>query len=279
MVGKAEKHKSFVRSILDRPLWIIVKAEVYASLRNHWFVSYGLSFAAFFSLVTLQSSGQNIQSIVSLLNIMLLLIPLFSMLFGSLSFSESVSFFELMLVHGVTRRQIIRGKYIGLVTSLSVSFLLGATIGLSAFLESTNDFSFIIILLLLGLMLNCIFLGLSLVIAINIPKKEVMLTIILLIWFYVYIIYDLWIMWFAVFFQSYPLELPILIMIFLNPLDLVRLVILLNLNLASSMSISVGLVQQILGGTMGTLLAVAILLTYIIGIFKITEWSFIKKDL
>ena len=219
------------------------------------------------------------QIVVSLLIIMLLLIPLFALLFGSLSFAESLSYVELMIVHGVSRKQIINGKFIGLGSSLALSFLCGAGLGLATFLNSFQSFGFILLLLGLGVLLNYIFLGLALILSTLLIKKEVILASALFIWFYIYILYDFIIMSLAVLLREYPLEVPILIMVFLNPLDLVRVILLLNLNLASSMSIGAALIEKILSGSQGILLAIGTLCLWIYGTWKLTETIFLRKDL
>ena len=114
---------------MSKTFAIIIRSEIFASLRNRWFIVYGLSFFAFFLLIMSQSDAQTMQMAISLLNVMLLLIPLFALLFGTLSFAESLSYTELILLHGASRREFIAGKFIGLGSSLGLAFFAGCQLG------------------------------------------------------------------------------------------------------------------------------------------------------
>ena len=157
--------------------------------------------------------------------------------------------------------------------------MLGASLGLSFFLSSIDNISFLLLLLLLGFLLNYIFLGLALILASFLKKKEVILATALFLWFYFYLLYDFIVMSIAVLFREYPLELPILLLIFFNPLDLVRVILLLSLNLASSMSISAAMIEKTLGGVQGILISVFMLCLWIGGTWYLADKIFSRKDL
>ena len=262
-----------------RPLWIILKAEISESIRNKWLLIYGLSFLIFIALINSQGISQTGQTVVSLLNLILLIIPLFSMLFGSVSFSESLPYMELTLIHGASRKELFFGKYLGLGCGLTISFFIGSLVGLVPFLDSWDDIEFIFLLLFLGVLLNFIFLSISFILSIFLLKKEIILAGSLLVWFYFYILYDIMIMGTVILFKDYPLEIPILIMVALNPVDLVRVVLLLNMDLSTIMGIGTASVKSVLGNIYGVLCSCAVLFFWIWFLFKISLKKFMTKDL
>ena len=263
----------------QRPLWIVLRSEVSESIRNKWLLIYGSSFLVFSSLINYQGISQTGQTVVSLLNLVLLIIPLFSMLFGAVSLAESLPYMELALVHGASRKELFLGKYLGLGCGLAISFFIGSFMGLIPFLDSLEYIGFILLLLFLGCLLNYIFLGIAFILSIFLSKKEIVLAAALLIWFYFYVLYDIIVMGGIILFRDYPLEIPILIMVFLNPLDLVRVILLLNMDLSAIMGIGTASVKNVLGNVYGMLGACLVLFVWAWLLFRISLRKFILKDL
>ena len=208
-------------------------------LRSKWIFYYAIILFVFSSIVINSGSGQFAQSIISVLNLSLLIVPLFSLLYGTISFSEALSFMELILIRNISRTAIFWGKFISLSLGLSLSYLVAILLSL-LFLESIK-WSFIstfLSLIILVCFLHFIFIALSYLLAVLIKRKELMLGVALILWFYFYIFYDVLILFVVKFFRDYPLEYPLFAMILLNPIDLIRISVLLQLDISNVMGFS-----------------------------------------
>ena len=107
------------------PLWSILYFEFRENIRNKWLFIYGLSFFLLCGIILYVGASDPLQASGSLLNLVLLLVPLFSFVFGSLSFTGSLPFSEVLIAQPVTRRAIFFGKWLGLSLGLSSSFVIG----------------------------------------------------------------------------------------------------------------------------------------------------------
>lgn len=262
------------------PIWTIVQFELYENLRNRWLILYGFAFFALTSLILYFGGGRPLQAFASLLNVTLLLIPLFSMIFGGIVFSESVSFMELLLSREISRRDLFFGKWTGTALGLSLSYLFGSGLGSLLFLSGAGQGAQVYLeLLLLGVPLHFVFISLSFMVSLLSRKKEVILGILLMLWFYFYIIYDLILMGLGVLLGDYPIELPLFILVLLNPVDLVRILLLLQLDLSSLMGFGAALFHRYLGPGGGMEMATLVLLLWSILPVLIAYRLFRRKDL
>ncbi len=269
-----------MKKITEHPITIIALFEFRENIRNKWLFVYALSFLFLSALITYMGSSDPLQASGSLLNLMLLLVPLFSLVFGSISFSESLPFSEILIAQPISRRQIFLGKWLGLGFGLSLSFLLGMGLGSLMQLNlSQKGFGSYFFLLLLGVLLTFIFLSMSFHIVNVARRRELIFGIVLLNWFFFFVFYDLIVMGVALLWGDYPLEIPMLFLVFLNPIDLTRVLLLMQIDLSALMGYSGALFQKYLGHESGMILGSAALLLWIL----IPAWlglrSFQKKDL
>src|SRR5690606_36721215 len=95
--------------------------------------------------------------ILSLLNIVLMVVPLVSIVFTTIHFFNSYEFIELMLAQPINRRIIFLSEFIALALSLCLAYLIG--VGLPIVLYGA--FSSGIALLFSGLMLTLVFVALA----------------------------------------------------------------------------------------------------------------------
>ena len=82
---------------------------------------YGLSFFCFIQHDYILGRTNPLQASGSLLSLVLLLVPIFSLIFAAFLF-ESLPFMELMSAQPVSRTKIYIGKILGLGIALSLSF-------------------------------------------------------------------------------------------------------------------------------------------------------------
>src|SRR3989338_5580700 len=140
-----------MQKIFKSPIATIALFEFRENIRNRWLLIYGLSFLIFSGILTYIGTSDPLQASASLLNLVLLLVPLFSLVFGSISFSEALPFHEILVALPISRRDIFLGKWVGLGTGLALSFLLGMGAGsLIQFNIEQKGFSSYLLLLCLG---------------------------------------------------------------------------------------------------------------------------------
>ena len=265
----------------SRQAWITIAAfEFYENIRNKWLLIYGLSFLLFSGFITYIGTANPLQASASLLNLVLLLVPLFSLVFGSISFSESLSFHNVLVALPVSRRAIYIGKWIGLSSGLSVSFLIGMGMGsLIQFNVADIGFAEYALLMGLGIMLTLIFLSLSFYIAVVIGRRELIFGWMLLLWFFFFIFYDVAVIGMVLVFGDYPLEMPMLALVLSNPIDLSRVLFLSRLDLSAMMGYAGAVFQIYLGHSAGLFIGGFSLFLWMMIPLWLGMRRFEKKDL
>lgn len=262
------------------PILTIALFEFRENVRNKWLLVYGLSFLLLSGLITYLGSSDPLQASGSLLNLMLLLVPLFSLVFGSISFSESLSFSEILVAQPISRKEIFLGKWLGLGVGLSLSFLIGMGVGSFFQLNLVRDgIEAYLFLLLLGVLLTFTFLSISFHMVNVAKKRELIFGLVLINWFFFFVLYDLIIMGIALLFGDYPLEVPMLVLVFLNPIDLARVLLLMQIDLSALMGYSGAIFQKYLGHTDGMIVGSAFLLIWVFVPAWLGFKSFKRRDL
>ncbi|WP_416867575.1 MAG: ABC transporter permease [Imperialibacter sp.] len=246
-------------------MWKIFKYSFFDLLRSRWTYFYFL----FFMIVTaglLHLSGQVAAAITSLLNIVVVLIPLISTLYGIVYFYNSSEFTELLLAQPVRRRSIFLGQYLGLFTSLAASFLLGILI--PAILLGHFEVRLwldLFYLLGIGTLLTAIFTAIAFLIALRQTNRMKGFAIAILTWLFLAVLYDGLFIIFLLFFEDYPLEKFSLIATVLNPIDLSRTSLLLKLDMAALMGYTGAVFNKFFGTSMGMLVSISALVLWVAG--------------
>lgn len=202
-------------------------------MRSHWILFYFLFYLLIgFGLLLINTSFSN--TIITLLNIIIVLSPLISSVFGITYFYNSKNFTQLLLAQPIDRKNIFIAQFLGVSFSLSLSLILGLSIPFILFgiLSSQNLYEFI---LLLGIssVLTFIFSCISFYIGILNNNKLRGFGLTVVVWLIMAVVYDGLIMILLMIFREYPLTNPSLIAMLLNPIDLARTVLIINLDLSA----------------------------------------------
>ncbi len=228
--------------------------------RSRWILGYGLLLLAATELL-LRFGGSGERALLSLLNIVLLLLPLVSVVFGTLYVHNAREFIELLLAQPVGRGSLYAGLFGGLVLPLAGAFLLG--VGLPLLLQGGNEPSYLshcVLLLVAGLLLTLVFTAFALCVAVRLDDRAWALGAALIVWLLCTLIYDGLILLVTQLFGSYPLEGPLLVMIFLNPVDLARVLLLLSFDISALLGYTGAVYERFFQGGVGAVLAVLMLL-------------------
>ena len=101
----------------------------------------------------------------------------------------------------------------------------------------------------------------------------------LLLWFYFALLYDALVLFLMFLLADYPLEKAMLAFIALNPIDLGRVVVLLQMDISALMGYTGALFRELLGTGWGLGLAVLALLLWVFVPIALAVRVFRKKDL
>jgi len=252
----------------------IIKYVFYDILRTRFIVLYtALLFISTLALFQIDNDPSKV--VMSLLNIVLMVIPLISIVFTTIHFYNSYEFIELMLAQPVDRKVVFLGEYLAVAGSLCIAFIVGC--GIPVFLHGVNPAG--MTLLFCGVVLTLVFVSLAFLAAVLTRDKAKAIGVALLFWFYFSLIYDGFLLWVVYAFADYPLEKVTLTLIALNPVDLARVIMLLQLDISALMGYTGAFYKEVFGSNTGILLSTAVLALWIVIPFYLSMSIFSKKDL
>ncbi|MBL7699064.1 MAG: ABC transporter permease subunit [Chitinophagaceae bacterium] len=252
----------------------ISKYVLYDILRSKVIIAYTLFlFLITFSLFQLEADPG--KAMLSVLNIVLIVVPLVSMVFSTIHYFNSYEFIELMLSQPVSRDKVIISEYAGTALSLSAAYLVG--VGVPVCLYNFNATGISVILG--GCILSIIFCSLAFLASVKSRDKARGIGAALLLWFYFALIYDGLILIILFTFSDYPLEKLTLVLSSLNPVDLARIFIMLNMDVSALMGYTGATYKDFFGSGTGTIYTFAVMLLWIIVPLLLATRSFRRKDL
>jgi len=250
------------------------KYVLYDIVRNKVILGYtAFLFIVSFSLFNMEDNSS--KAILSLLNIVLIVVPLISMIFTTIHYYNSYEFIELMLSQPMSRRKILLSEYGGVSLSLMSSFLIGVGIPVLLYAPDTVGLS----LLLTGISLTFAFTSLAFLTSVKARDKARGIGFALLLWFYFALIYDGMILLILFSFSDYPLEKATLILSALNPIDLGRISIMLKMDVSALMGYTGALYKDFFGSASGIAFTTGIMLLWIVLPLVWALRVFKKKDL
>lgn len=243
-------------------------------IRSKVIIAYTLFLMAV-SFSLFQMEDQSSKAVLSLLNIVLIVVPLVSMVFATIHYYNSYEFIELMLSQPVSRTKILLSEYMGTALSMCSAFLIG--VGIPVLLFNFNDTG--IALILTGCLLTFVFTSLAFFASVKSKDKARGIGAALLLWFYFALIYDGLVLLILFSFSDYPLEKLTLLLSSLNPVDLGRISIMLKMDVSALMGYTGATYKDFFGSNLGLLYTTAIMLVWIALPLLLSVRSFNKKDL
>jgi len=247
---------------------------LYDILRSKVVIAYTL-FLLVVSFSLFQLEENHSKAILSLLNIVLIVVPLISMIFTTIHYYNSYEFIELMLAQPLSRTRILLSEYSGVALSLLSSLLIG--VGIPVVIFSPNDTGFA--LLFTGCALTLVFTSIAFFASVKSRDKARGIGAALLLWFYFALIYDGLVLLILFAFGDYPLEKFTLVLSALNPIDLGRIFIMLQMDISALMGYTGALYQDFFGNFIGILFTTGIMLLWAVLPLYGAVRSFRKKDL
>ncbi|GAB3281561.1 ABC transporter permease [Larkinella harenae] len=237
-----------------------------------------LAYTVFLLAVSLALFGMDAspaKGLMSLLNIVLMVVPLISIIFTTIHFYNSYEFIELLLAQPIRRSQLLLSEYIGIASSLITAFLIGVGVPVAFFAGTTTG----LVLVGSGLALTLIFVSLAFWASVFTRDKAKGIGVTLLLWFYFALLYDGLVLTVLFSFSDYPLEKAMLLLTTLNPVDLARIVVLLQMDISALMGYTGALYEAFFGSSWGLVYAIGILVIWVVVPLGLAVRMFRRKDL
>lgn len=241
----------------------ILKYSFFDLMRSRWTLIYA-AFYMLFTVSLLWLSTDLSKVIISLMNVILILVPLIATMFSIMYYYNSREFVELLLAQPIKRSDIFLGQYFGIASSLSLSLLIGVGLPFLFYgvFYSAEIFNFFT-LLIVGVFLSFIFSAIAFYIALKNENRIKGFGLAILVWLFFAIIYDGIFLLLLVYFNDYPLENFAIGTSMFNPIDLSRILILLKLDISALMGYTGAVFQKFLGSGSGIIVSVGVLLLWV----------------
>lgn len=232
--------------------------------RSRWSYVYFLFYLLLgFTLLFLNSDLSG--AVITMMNVIIVLVPLIGTIFGVMYYYDSKEFTELLLAQPVKRSSIFLGQYFGVAISLAASLVLGLGIPFVAYglFQSAAIFDFTM-LLVTGVFLTFIFTALAFNIALSNENKIKGFGFAILLWLFLAVIYDGIFLMALMHYQEYPLDKFALIASMGNPIDLSRILIILKLDISALLGYTGAVFKNFFGTSQGTIISLGMLSLWVI---------------
>jgi Cu-processing system permease protein len=221
-------------SVSASPLLVCARQELVLAVRSRWTQIFAVVFAALSLAVSasgyILSGGAGVQDFartaVSLVQLVLLLVPLTSLLIGVLALAPERGAAELLFSQPVPRGTILFGKLLGLFEALAGAQAIGfGAAGLVIFSQAGEGGVWRFALLVAGsLLLTAVFLGVAALIAAGGVgrRRSRALAVALVVWFVSVVLFDVVALGIASLLRSGTASRVLIIAVIINPVDAVR---------------------------------------------------------
>jgi len=211
-------------------VWLCARHELLLAARSRWLQWFAVIFAVLALLVAASgyvlSGGYGLQDFartaVSLVQLVLLIVPLAALVFGSLALSPDRGAAEILYAQPVPRSTILAGRVIGLFLALAAAELLGFGVaGLAVqYYSGPSGAAQFLVVVALALALTAVFLTIAAALASGEPGRRARtLAISLAVWFVAVILFDLAALGVASLLRSGAASRVLMTAALLNPVD------------------------------------------------------------
>lgn len=252
----------------------IIKYVIADILRNKIVLAYTVFLLAI-SMSVFNLEDNMPKGLLTLLNVILIIIPLVSIIFSTIYVYNSSEFIELLVSQPLKRKVIWISLFAGLASSLSIAFFVGAGIPILIYAPTSIG----VVMLGMGLLLSIIFVAIAMLAGVMTRDKAKGIGISILLWLYFSLLFDAMVLFMLFQFQDYPLEKLMVAITAFNPIDLGRILILLKMDISALMGYTGAVFRNFFGTGLGFAIALAVMFLWVIVPVWISLRKFNKKDL
>ena len=252
----------------------IVKIIFSDNIRSKIVIAY-FAMLALLSWTTLLLEDSQAKGTLTMLNLLLFVVPLVSLLYTTVYLSGAGEFVVLLLSQPLRRSQIWHALFGGVAGSLAIAFVLGAGVPAALFLPPATA----LLVVAAGVAITLIFTALAFLASALTADKTRGIGVALLLWLFLTMIYDAVLLYVIMAFPDYPIEKPVTFLLMLNPLDMVRFQVILQMDMSAMMGYSVAAFKAFLGATLGSVVSVLLMLLWVVVPYLLSLRVFKRKDL
>lgn len=252
----------------------LIKFIILDIVKNKTTIGYTLLLSVFsWSVFGLEDNTT--KGVLTLLNIMLLIIPLVSIIFSTIYIYNSEEFIDLMVSQPIKRNKIWVSLFTGLGITQSASFLIASGIPLLLFVPAGIAMSMIGV----GCMLSIIFVAIAFLAGAVTRDKSKGIGLSIILWLYFALLFDGLVLFLLFQFADYPIENAMVGITMLSPIDMSRILVLLQLNVSALLGYTGAVFMNFFGTALGMAISTLVLLVWAIIPFYLSLIIFNKKDL
>jgi Cu-processing system permease protein len=211
-------------------------------------------------------------------SIVLFVVPLIAIVFGTVYLYNAREFVELILAQPVDRRQTYCGLYLGLTLPLIVAFVVGLSVPFVLNGLDASAWGRLAALIVAGVVLTCVFTAIATSIAVKCEDRLRGLGAAIGVWLLVTIVYDGFVLLVLAVLSDYPLERVTLGLMMANPIDIARVGLLLRFDGAAMMGYTGAVFLKFFIGSSGMVVATLALAAWIIAPIAFGVRVFQRKD-
>jgi Cu-processing system permease protein len=255
-------------------MWKVYKYTLLDLARNR----FALGLAALLLLISIalfMLEADDTKALITLAQVMLALTPLLALVFTIIYSYDQYEFTVLLAVQPLRRRTILHAQFMAVGTALTVAFLIGVGLPVIAWVPGAVGWT----LLATGCLLTSVFCALGLAIAVRQRDRAKAVGIGLVSWVLLVLVYDALLLWIMFTFSDRPIEPLIVPLAALNPIDLSRMAIMLQVDLAALLGYTGAVYQKHFGSAGGMSISFVALLAWTVVPLMIAQRAFVRKDL
>jgi Cu-processing system permease protein len=251
----------------------ITKYVILDILKNRIIIGYSLVLLAL-SLSVFNMDGDGTKGVLSLLNVILIIVPLVSIIFTTIYVYNASEFIELLVSQPLKRTSIWMSLILGLGGSLSVAFFVGCGIPILLFSSGSG-----LIIAGTGLLLTLVFVSIAALATVYTRDKARGIGLSILLWLFFTLLYDGLVLFLLFQFMDYPVEKALVAVSMFNPVDLSRILILLELDISALMGVTSAIFKAFFGKGWGMALTLTVMVLWILVPLMLSVKKFKRKNL
>jgi Cu-processing system permease protein len=255
----------------------ILRYELNDLRRSRWVMGYALLLLLLTDAL-LRLGGGGPRAVMSLMNVVLIFVPLVSVVLGALYLYGAREFIELLLAQPIGRGELFVGLYAGLAVPLAAAFAAG--VGLPFLWHGGGEGLLVPLLMLItcGVLLTLAFTALAFLLSLVFEDRAKGLGAAVLLWLGSAALYDAFLVFVTTAFSDYALERPLIALTLLNPVDLARVLLLLRLDTAALMGYTGAVFERFFGTAIGMVIAGGALILWTVVPLALALVKFRAKD-
>jgi Cu-processing system permease protein len=219
---------------MSSPFFLCARQELLLAVRSRWTQIFAFVFALLALAVAssgyILSGGHGVQDFArtaaSLVQLVLLLVPLTALLIGVLSLAPERGAAELLFSQPVSRRTILLGKGVGLLAALIAAQAIGFGAAGVVIFSRAGGFGLggFALLVLGSFVLTAVFLGVAALVSAGAigRRRTRALALALVVWFFAVVLFDVAALGLASLLPSGPASRVLIVSVLVNPADAVR---------------------------------------------------------